>query len=283
MKRGCVVRVPASSANLGPGFDSFAAAVGMHLELEVREAGQFAVHTELAVPLDRENLCVQAFERLGSADRLSFTMRSEIPLVGGLGSSAAAIVAGLLAADHMFGLDADVLTLAGELEGHPDNVAAALGGGFVVCADGEARRFEPPSGLEALAVVPQQAVSTHAARALLPAQVPLEDAVFNVAHAALLMLGLANGDWELVAQGLQDRLHERRRAELFPRSYQLALRARELGALGASISGAGPTVLMWCFYEQTGAVARALGEQTRGWAAVMRAPFESQGAYVEAL
>ncbi len=274
------MRVPASSANLGPGFDCMAAALAMHMELEVLETGRFSVESELPVGTGRENLCVRAFERLHSADGFTFRIRSEIPLVGGFGSSAAAIVAGLMAADHLFELDAEILSLAEELEGHPDNVAAALLGGFVVCADRQAVRFDPPTGLEALAVVPEQPVRTRAARAALPAEVPLADAVFNVAHGALLTLGLARGDWDLLARGLHDRLHEERRAELFPRSFELAARARELGALGATISGAGPTVLVWCFYEQTGAVAEALGGEVEGWATLLRVPFESQGAYV---
>jgi homoserine kinase len=110
--------------------------------------------------------------------------------------------------------------------------------------------------------------------------VPLPQAVFNIAHAALLTLGLARADWDLLGRGLQDRLHQQRRAGLFPRSFELASRARELGALGATISGAGPTVLVWCFYEQTGAVAEALSAEVGGWATLLRTPFESQGAYV---
>jgi homoserine kinase len=278
-----VVRVPASSANLGPGFDSFAAALSLHLELEVSETGSFSVQSELPVPRTRENLCVKAFERLAPADGFTFTIRSNIPMQGGLGSSAAAIVAGLRAADHLFELDSDLLSLATELEGHQDNVAAALQGGIVVCADGQVVRFDPPTGLEALAVVPFEAVHTHTARAVLPAEVPMVDAVFNVAHAALLMLGLAKGDWDLVSRGLQDSLHERRRAHLFPRSYELLGRARELGALGATISGAGPTVLIWCFYEQTGGVVEALRSEIDGWARLLRVPFESQGADVHEL
>ncbi len=277
------MRVPASSANLGPGFDCMAAALTLHLELEVQETGRFAVESDLPVAHGRENLCVRAFERLHRADGFSFRIRSEIPLVGGLGSSAAAIVAGLMAADHLFELDADLLAQATELEGHPDNVAAALLGGFVVCADGKAIRLDPPTGLEALAVVPESVVRTQAARAALPTEVALSDAVFNVAHGALLMLGLVKGDWDLLARGLHDRLHEQRRSGLFPRSFELASRSREMGALGATISGAGPTVLVWCFYEQTGAVAEALRERVAGWATLMRVPFESQGAYVEEL
>ena len=131
-----VVRVPASTANLGPGFDVMAAALALHLELEVRETGTFAVHTELDVPRDRSNLVVRAFERLHPADAFEFHIASQIPLTGGLGSSAAAIVAGLVAADHLFELDADIRALATEIEGHPDNVSAAIDGGFVICAQG---------------------------------------------------------------------------------------------------------------------------------------------------
>ncbi|HWD11410.1 MAG TPA: homoserine kinase [Solirubrobacteraceae bacterium] len=283
MIRRRLVRVPASSANLGPGFDCMAAALALALELEVEETGTFAVETDLPVARGRENLCVRAFERLHAADGFTFRIRSEIPLAGGLGSSAAATVAGLMAADHLFELDADLLAEASAMEGHPDNATAALYGGFVVCADGRAVRIDPPTGLEALAVVPAEAVRTRAARAALPGQVPMQDAVFNVAHAALLTLGLAKGDWDLLGRGLHDRLHQRHRAHLFPRSFELAERAAELGALGATISGAGPTVLVWCFYEQTGAVAEALMREIDGWATLLRASFEPQGAYVSEL
>lgn len=276
-----LVRAPASSANLGPGFDAFAAAIGMHLELEVQETGSFSVLTDLPVPCDRRNLCVRAFEQLHPADGLSFRIASQIPLVGGFGSSAAAIVAGMAAADHMFELDVDLLAEASAFEGHPDNVAASICGGFVVCADGEAIRFDAPTGLEALAVLPEEPVRTAAARAALPDDVPIAEASFNVAHAALLMLGLARGDWDLLGRGLQDRIHQPRRASLYPRSYELIQRAGELGALGATISGAGPTVLVWCHYEQTGAVLQSLQREVAGWAQVVRAPFESQGVYVK--
>ncbi len=283
MERRRLVRVPASSANLGPGFDSFACALALHMTLEVVETGSFAVETDLAIARDRRNLAVRGFERLHPADDFTFRIRSDIPLSGGLGTSAAAYVAGLMAADHLFELDADVLALATELEGHPDNVAAALQGGFVVCADGTVARFDPPAGLEAVLVVPEEPVRTRQARAALPEAVPLHDAAFNVGHGALLVLGLARGDWDLVSAGLADRLHQPYRAHLYPRSAALLDRARELGALGASISGAGPTVLVWTHYEQTGGVMEALRAEADGWARVLRAPFEPQGADVTGL
>jgi homoserine kinase len=283
MNRRRVVRVPASSANLGPGFDAFAAALSLHMELEVEETGTFAVETDLQIACDRRNLAVRGFERLHAPDHFTFRIRSDIPLSGGLGTSAAAYVAGLMAADHLFELDADLLALASELEGHPDNVAAALYGGFVVCADGGAARFDVPAGLEAALVVPHEPVRTKEARAALPASVPLADAVFNVGHASLLVLGLVKGDWDLVARGLGDRLHQPHRAHLYPRSADLMARAADLGALGATLSGAGPTVLVWCQYEQTGGVVERLRRETEGWADVLRAPFETMGADVREL
>jgi len=283
LSRRRVVRVPASSANLGPGFDAFGAALSLHLELEVRETGTFAVHTDLDIPRDRTNLVIQAFERLHPADGFEFTIASDIPLSGGLGSSAAAIVAGLLAADHLFELDADVRAIGAELEGHSDNIAAALRGGFVVYDGTEMHRFEPPMGLEAVLVVPHEAVATDHARTALPDVVPLQDAVFNIAHASLLMVGVATSNWDLIAAGLSDRLHQPRRAHLYPRSAELVERAPSLGALGATISGAGPTVLVWCRYDQTSAVIDQLRSETKGWARVMRAGFELQGADVREL
>jgi homoserine kinase len=283
MQRRRVVRVPASSANLGPGFDCFAAALALHMQLEVVETGSFAVVTELAIATDRRNLAVRGFAALHAPDDFEFRISSEIPLSGGLGTSAAAYVAGLMAADDMFELDADLLAQGTALEGHPDNVAAALQGGFVICADEHAERFDAPAGLEGVLVVPHEAVRTPAARAALPAEVPMADAVFNVAHGALLTLGLERGDFDLIARGLDDRLHQPRRAYLFPRSAELLGRAREIGALGATVSGAGPTVLFWCHYEQTGAVLEALRRAAGDWADVQRTAFESTGARVTAV
>ena len=283
MNRRRLVRVPASSANLGPGFDCLCAALALHVEVEVEETGRFAVETDLQIARDRRNLCVRAFSRLHPVDDFTFRIRSNVPLSGGLGTSAAAIVAGFVAADSLFELDADLLGLATEMEGHPDNVAAALRGGFVICADGRVTRLDGPVGLEAVLVVPYHAVRTSQARAALPLELPMGDAIFNVAHAALLTLGLARGDFDLVARGLHDRIHQGRRASLFPRSADLVERAVGLGALGATISGAGPTVLVWTHYEATGGVVARLRREAEGWADVMHVPFEPMGADVREL
>ena len=288
-----LVRVPASSANLGPGFDVLAAALALHLELDVSEAGEFSVDTGGdAVPRDRSNLCVRAFEALHSADGLQFEIRSQIPLARGLGSSAAAIVAGLMAADHLFELALgrdEIYAHAVELEGHSDNVGAALYGGFVACPRPEPDglpapvRIEPPEGVEAILVIPAEEVPTAEARAALPDDVPLAAAVDNVAAAAQLALGLERSDLALIRRGLADRLHQPHREPLYPRSMQLVAEAADLGALGATISGAGPTVLVWSFWQDTGKVSAALNDRVGDWAEVMRVPFSPLGADVPEL
>ena len=292
MRRRRLVKVPASSANLGPGFDVLAAALSIHLELEVSEVGEFEIDPGVeGVPADRTNLCVRAFERLRPADGLRFEVRSEIPLAAGLGSSAAAIVAGLVAADHLYELDHSLdqlLVLAAELEGHPDNVAAALYGGFVVCGrDGggpTVTKLDPPEGVEALIVAPDgEEVPTEAARAALPAAVPMEDATVNISAASQLVLGIERSDLDLIARGLDDRLHQPHRAGLYPRSMEIVEAAAGLGAIGASISGAGPSVLVWCYWQTTGDVAAKLEKRFGEWATITRVPFSPLGADVPEL
>jgi homoserine kinase len=264
-----------------------AAAVSVHLELEVEEADEFSVDVGgQELPTDESNLCVRGFADLHDVDGLAFRLRSEIPLAAGLGSSGAAIVAGLVAADHMYELALgrhEIFERAARLEGHPDNVAASAYGGFVICADGHVTALEPPAGLEAVAVIPSEPVPTAEARAALPAVVPLGDATFNVAHAALLALGLARADLALIARGLRDRLHQPARERIYPRSMELVRGAEGLGALGATISGAGPTVLFWVFFEQTGALVDRLRQETAGWARVQRLNFVALGADVAEL
>jgi homoserine kinase len=292
LKRRRLVRAPASSANLGPGFDVLAAALSLQLELEVTETGSFEVVADgLEVPTDRSNLCVRAFELLHAADGLRFEIRSEIPVGAGLGSSAAAIVAGLAAADHLYELDrsqGELLRHAAELEGHADNVAAALHGGLVVCALGgdepTVTRLDPPQGVEALAVIPHdEQVSTVAAREALPEAVPLTDAAANVSAAARLVLGIERSDLTLIASGLADRLHQPHRAPLYPRSMEVVTAAQELGGIGACVSGAGPTVLVWTFWQSTGKVLSALEDRFGAWATVRRIPFTPLGVDVPEL
>src|SRR3954454_16613505 len=229
-----LVRVPASSANLGPGDDAMAAAMALHLELEVEESGEFSFDPGgLEVPTGRDNLIVRAFESLRPADGIAFRLRSEIPLARGLGSSAAAIVAGLYAADHLYELALDkeeMLARATAIEGHPDNVAAAIYGGFVVCGVGEegpaVARFDPPEGLEGIVVIPPEEVSTERAREAIAAEVPLADAAATVSAAATLVLELRSSDLDLLARGLRDSSLKDRRRELYPRSMEIVDSAR---------------------------------------------------------
>lgn len=280
MSRSVRVRAPASSANLGPGFDVLAAALDLWVEVEVTETGRFAVDTRLRIARDRRNVCVRAFERVLDPSRFRFAIRSQIPLAGGLGSSAAAAVCGVLAARELGAPDTDVLAEAAAFEGHPDNAAAAVHGGFVACVGDEVARIPPPATLGGVIVVPRKAVRTKEARAALPGSVPIADAAFNVGQASALVLGLERGDLGLIAQGLGDRLHQPHRAHLFPRSAELLERATALGALGATISGAGPTVLLWCDAAEVEAVEREARRAAEGWAEVRRAPFTTRGATV---
>ena len=288
-----LVRVPASSANLGPGYDAMAAAVSLFLELEVEETGEFSVDPGgLEIATDRDNLVVRAFEALHPADGISFRyLSNEIPLARGLGSSAAAIVAGLYAVDHLFELGLsrqDFLERAAAIEGHPDNVAAAIYGGCVVCSEEEggmpvAARFDLPRELEGVVVIPDEELSTTKARAAVPDQLPLADAVANVAAASTLVLGLTSPDLGLISRGLRDAIHQPRRRPLYPRSMEIVDLAPELGALGATISGSGPTVLVWTTVQDAGVVTAALRERCAGWAEVRRLPFSPLGADVPEL
>jgi homoserine kinase len=220
-------------------------------------------------------------------------MRNAIPLSRGLGSSATATVGGLLAARALCGpagaslTDARVLALSAELEGHPDNVAAALYGGFVICAeDGSgvtATRLDPPQGVESIVVIPNEQMPTEEARRAIPDQVPLTDAVANISAASELVLGIQRSDLTLIGRGLSDRLHQPNRAHLYPRSMEIVAEAPRMGAIGATISGAGPTVLVWTFWQSTGDVMKKLTERVGDWAEVRRVPFSPTGADVPEL
>ena len=227
---------------------------------------------------------MRAFETLHPADRFEFRIRSEVPLAGGLGTSAAALVAGLMAADSLFELDADLLGLATRLEGHPDNVAAALLGGFVMCADGEATRLEMPEGLEAVLVVPAQ-VGPHRPRARRAARArsrwrtrcstsPTPRCWPSASPPATSSSSRAGSPTACTSRTARTCTRARP---------SCPTGRRELGALGATISGAGPTVLVWTHYEATGPVMRRSRRSPSGWAEVRRAGFEPQGADVREL
>jgi homoserine kinase len=253
------VRAPASTANLGPGFDCVAVALALWNELEVEEDAE--------EPPDSTHLGVRAFRLLAPTEGRRFTFTDRIPQGRGLGSSAATIALGLVAGARAAGLEPDVkdLLVRGlKLESHADNLAAALAGGVCLTwsSSGRQRLARLPGVLPLvpIALVPEAHVETAAARAILPTEVPYEDAAFNAGRAALLGAGLASGDPELLAESFVDRLHEPYRA---PHAPLLEEVRDELprGAVGATLSGSGPTVIVWARPGDAEACERELNER----------------------
>jgi homoserine kinase len=294
-ERSVQVQAPASSANLGPGFDVLAAALDLRLTLTVTEAEEFSVDAGgvADIATDRSELCVTAFESLDSsltADGFRFEISVGMPTARGFGASAAAIVAGLLAADQICGAGLtpqDLYEKAAKIECHPDNVAAAVYGGFVICPRGPDGRprgapvtLAVPPELAAVLLIPDEALRTTDAREALPDEAPLTDAVHNIAAACQLVLGLERGDPALVARGLSDRLHQPHRASLYGPSYEVVSRAGQFGEIGATISGAGPSVLLWCLADHAHSVAQAAQVESGGWATLREVPFTARGAEV---
>ena len=273
------VRSPASAANLGPGFDALGLALDLWNEIDVEtdvagdQVRYEGAEAALLAGSARENLAVTAMRCLAKAHKrrlppLALTMRTMVPVARGLGSSATALAAGLVVANHLLGLGlprSELYALAWRIEGHGDNVGAALYGGAVLAVPGipEPVRLLTHSELDLVAVVfvPEVTGATWAARAALPATVPHPDAAFNVAVVGGLLLGLHTGDRALIAAGMHDRLHEPYRARLFPHLEPMANAARQAGALGACLSGAGPSVLALVEANRASAV-RAAYEET---------------------
>ena len=278
--RKVTVEAPASSANLGAGYDILGVALALtdSIELEVRgwSRGEIELtvegegHGEL--PANRENRFVQGLEAALRAARgelpdgvgWRIVMRNRIPLSRGLGSSAAATVGGLVAGNALLGNpvgNADLLALATEIEGHPDNAAAALLGGFTVAGlidEGvEAVRFDAPRDLRAVLFIPELRLSTDEMRKALPEKVPLVDAVANLGAVGLGVAGLATGRYDLLRLLTVDRLHEPYRASVYPQLPGLIAAAREAGALGACLSGAGSTIL--AFADSMSGISRIEG------------------------
>lgn len=231
------VRAPATTANLGAGFDCAAVALDLWNEVVITDGG---------TP-DREHLGVQAFERIDPADGLRFEWFDRVPRERGLGSSASIIALGLVAAAHISGRAADPEWLLSEgirLEGHGDNLAAALVGGACLTVGGRIERLADDVPLAPIALVPASTVATAEARTALPEQVPFGDAVYTVGRAATLGAALATQSEDLFAGSLTDRLHEPYRAEHAPLLDEVRSDLPP-GARGATISGSGPTVIVW--------------------------------------
>jgi len=275
------VRVPATSANLGPGYD----AVGLALSLSMRIGLDRSPHPEVEVvgtgadliPRGPEHPAYRAArfvaELVGESDvHFRLVQENAIPPTRGLGGSAAALVGGAVAANDLFGgqiAPPDLLNIVCELDGHPDNAAPALLGGLVIgtltSGSISAVRLEPRD-LKAVVAVPDFAVSTTAARRALPEHVPHRDAAFNVGRSGLLLGALATGEYGLLRVAMQDRLHQPYRSHLIPGLEDVIEAAVASGAYGACLSGSGPTVLAF--------VPEA---RTRDVAPAMRAAFERRG------
>ncbi|MGN6377823.1 MAG: homoserine kinase [Gaiellales bacterium] len=259
---------PASSANLGPGFDCLAVALELRNEVEIRRQDAAGVRIVVegegaqGVSTGPDNLFVRAFAAAGGeSEGIEVRMLNRVPFARGLGSSAATIAAGVAAGLAWSGLERDPLELAAELEGHPDNVAAALAGGLTVAwktARGPSAIRLPGCPVEFVAAIPDYELSTEQARAAIPPQVPHYEAAYTAGRAALLVAALTTGRTDLIADALDDRLHEPYRAPLVPLLAAVRARIADLPALGATLSGAGPTVLVWCDRGFAATVARGL-------------------------
>lgn len=238
-----IFRAPATSANLGPAFDCAAVALDLWNELELTEGDGVEVVGEGAGELaaDTTNLAVRAFALLADPAGKRFRFTNRIPLERGLGSSAAAIALGLAAARPDGGAE-ELLAAGLGLESHADNLAAALVGGVTLTWEGRITRIADTLPLAPVALVPRERTSTEASRRSLPTTVTHADAAANAARAALLGAGAASGDADLFAAGLDDRLHEPYR----PSGELEAVRAElPAGGRGATLSGSGPTVIVW--------------------------------------
>ncbi|MDP5272744.1 homoserine kinase [Chengkuizengella axinellae] len=253
------VKIPASTANLGPGFDT----IGMALDLYTWIEMSFSDETKMklfgdnlkGIPTDKSNLIYKVaqkvFHKAGvEQPNIEIRMYSDIPLTRGLGSSASAIVGALVAANALIEYpfsDNELFQMATSIENHPDNAGASLFGGIIVANwDGERAeyiRVEPNSHLEVLAVIPDFELATEKSRNVLPDQVLFKDAVFNVSHSSLLVAALCTGNLELIKHAMKDGLHQPHRASLIPGMNTILAQAVQHGALGAALSGAGPTLL----------------------------------------
>ncbi len=253
-----LARAPASSANLGPGFDAVALALALYVEVEVKEAPSLRVTlvgAGASLPADATNLAVEVACKVAGHDRLAIAVRSDIPPARGLGSSAAVALAAAAAAGAE-----DPLAVAVGIEGHPENAAASLRGGLVAAAvcEGAVRTaslaLDP--ALRVVVVVPDTELATADARGVLPDSIARGDAVFNLQHLALLLAGLADlGGFD--AHAMDDQLHQQRRTSLFPEATAIADHLRGAGALGACWSGAGPSILAIVTPTTSGIVADA--------------------------
>lgn len=296
------VRVPATVANLGPGFDALGVAIQVHLEIDIeprREQIEITVEGEGAeeLPKDETNLVVRSmnafFDYIGrQPPGYAVHVKNPIPLASGLGSSAAAVVGGLYAARAITGgiiHQAEILQLATQLEGHPDNVLPALIGGLVVCYRGDENdlrhlRIEPSDRLVPIVAVPSEHMHTSRARTALPNDVTFEDAQYTAARAALLVAAIATGAGsDVLADAMDDRLHEPARLGLMRETAAVHAEMKEAG-LPVALAGSGPSLLVIAprpdAATRTEQVRRICRSRNAGWR-VFVSEWEQEGAKAE--
>lgn len=291
------IGVPATSANLGPGFDCLAIALDLWNEAEIEPAADFRVEVtgegSAQLPTDENNLVIRAYLRCLESQGftrpggLHIRITNRIPIGSGLGSSASAVVVGILAANtlHELRLEmVEMIRLAARMEGHADNAAAALLGGLVVLAQDERiiyQRFEIPP-IHAAVLVPDFPFPTREARAALPATVSYSDAVFNLGRVPLVVRAFLESDQILLARVMHDRLHEPYRVKLIPGAAEALMEAKSKGA-AAALSGAGPGIIVFSL-EEDDELVRSMKNcfQTAGLEVrLLRVSTSPQGAWVQ--
>jgi homoserine kinase len=284
------IKVPGSTANLGPGFDALGMALNLYAWIDMAIADKTSIHLigeqMNGIPTDKTNLIYKVaqmvFEHAGvHYPELEISMYSDIPLTRGLGSSASAIVGALAGANALIGgklSEDELFQISCKLEKHPDNVGASLFGGIVVAFwDGvraEHIRLEPSANLEVLVAIPAFQLSTEKARNMLPQQIALKDAVFNLSHSSLLVAALSTGNLDMIRHAMKDTLHQPYRAAMIPGMLHILEHATEHGALGAALSGAGPTML---------ALVDAQSERKTELEGFLQSTFKKEGIEAETL
>lgn len=253
--------MPASTSNLGPGFDTLGMAVNKYLTIEAEESENLSLEISgegvEGIPTDERNLTLIALKRiLGKVPKLKMKIHNDIPACGGFGASGAAIVGGLLLGNQIADKKicmTDIYNTAIKIEGHPDNVSAALFGGLVVNAHGDDGtyswiNFPVDRKLKLVAVLPDIKVETQAARKILPDSISLSEAVSNVQHSSLLVAAFASGSYGIIKHAVRDKLHEKYRKKLIPHYDEFAKAALDAGALAFTISGAGSSCVAFCLH-----------------------------------